>query len=303
VPVRAALCCLWTLIAFSGLTAQKKPGVVEFSLAVEKIGAASLPALHSFASAQWDGKWILIGGRTDGLHPREPFASFPHAHNNATAHMVDPKTWRVWSRKIEGLPDTLLAQLQSSNMQSLQEGDKLYLVGGYAGSGGGFDHRTFPYLTEVNLPKLAACLQKKDLPFDGVFRQRLDERMAVCGGQLAELDGAYYLVGGHRFDGAYNPTGPDHGPGFEQRYTDEVRRFSLAVDRKGNPLIVDYTAWRDSLELHRRDFNLVPQRFPDGKTALTAFSGVFRYGRNLPWSNLVDIRPEGYAPVPIPSSS
>lgn len=32
-----------------------------------------LPGLHSFASAELNGKWIIIGGRKDGLHARQPF--------------------------------------------------------------------------------------------------------------------------------------------------------------------------------------------------------------------------------------
>ena len=31
---------------------------------------AGLPGLHSFAAAQHEGKWLLIGGRKDGLHPK-----------------------------------------------------------------------------------------------------------------------------------------------------------------------------------------------------------------------------------------
>ena len=31
-------------------------------------GSADLPTLQSFAAGEYDGKWVLIAGRTNGLH-------------------------------------------------------------------------------------------------------------------------------------------------------------------------------------------------------------------------------------------
>src|SRR5262245_26551727 len=41
-----------------------------YKLTVEAydFGAADLPTLHSFAAGEVDGKWVLIAGRTNGLH-------------------------------------------------------------------------------------------------------------------------------------------------------------------------------------------------------------------------------------------
>ena len=40
-----------------------------FDLASElDFGNASLPTLQSFASGTYDGKWVLLAGRTNGLH-------------------------------------------------------------------------------------------------------------------------------------------------------------------------------------------------------------------------------------------
>src|SRR4051794_24984174 len=32
------------------------------------VGSMAMPTLHSYTAAQYDGKWILFGGRTNGLH-------------------------------------------------------------------------------------------------------------------------------------------------------------------------------------------------------------------------------------------
>jgi hypothetical protein len=41
----------------------------KISLQPFDFGAASLPTLHSFAAGHYDGKWVLIAGRTNGLRP------------------------------------------------------------------------------------------------------------------------------------------------------------------------------------------------------------------------------------------
>src|SRR5512139_3561441 len=53
-----------------------------YSISLEPITIAGFTGLHSFATAQHEGKWLLIGGRTDGLHRRQPFASFAANGNN-----------------------------------------------------------------------------------------------------------------------------------------------------------------------------------------------------------------------------
>ncbi len=122
--------------------------------------------------------------------------------------------------------------------------------------------------------------------------------MAVTGGGAGYLNGRFYLVGGQKFSGRYNPHGPDHGPGFAQEYTNEIRSFALEDGAGGTPVISNYRAQRDEEHLHRRDYNLVPQVFPDGKPGFTMFAGVFQYKADIPWLYPVDIREDGYQPVP-----
>lgn len=92
--------------------------------------------------------------------------------------------------------------------------------------------------------------------------------------------------------------GPEFGPGFIQEYTNAIRRFGIADD--GTQLsLVDFEEILDTVNLHRRDYNLVPQIFPSGEQGFTAFSGVFQYGNNIPWLNAVDITAGGYSVIPV----
>jgi hypothetical protein len=61
-----------------------------FSIRVEEDSITGMPGLQSFVRGIYLGKWILIGGRTDGLHRRQPFASFDPVDNNTTIYQVDP---------------------------------------------------------------------------------------------------------------------------------------------------------------------------------------------------------------------
>jgi hypothetical protein len=61
--------------------------------------------------------------------------------------------------------------------------------------------------------------------------------------------------------------------------------------------IIGYSARRDTAHFHRRDYNMLPQIFPDGEFGYTAFSGVFQYERNFPWLYPVDIFKDGYEAI------
>lgn len=290
-----ALGLLWGLLAGPGNVGYAQDSVA-FSLRLEEVTIPGMPGLQSFVSATWGGEWLLLAGRTDGLHRRRPFEAFLASDNNQYAYVVDPELGQVWSASLSVLPPALFEQLQATNLGFEQRDSVLYLLGGYGYSPTAGDHITYPYLTAVNLPGFMAAV-KAGGPLLPHLRQLQDDRMAVTGGYLDRLDSTFYLVCGQRFTGRYNPMGPTHGPGFTQVYTEEIRRFGIADD--GNTLsLTGYQAWHDSAHLHRRDYNLAPQIFPGGEPGFTIFSGVFQHNVDLPWLNTVDITADTYRVVP-----
>ncbi|MFN3874583.1 MAG: hypothetical protein ACK4L7_01560, partial [Flavobacteriales bacterium] len=266
------------------------------SLVLQEVTIPGMPGLQSFAWGQHGGEWLLIGGRTDGLHRRQPFAAFLAADNNTNAYVVAPQTQQVWNASLSSLPTAVFMQLQSTNMQFHQVGATLYIIGGYGYSTIAADHITHPRLTAIDVPGMIAAI-KNGQPVAPHVRSIADSRMEVTGGYLGRLGDVFHLVGGQRFVGRYNPMGPNHGPGFIQQYTNAIRRFT--IDDDGSALALSgYTETIDTANLHRRDYNLVAQVFPDGTHGYTAFSGVFQYDDNIPWLNTVDITAAGHAPVP-----
>ncbi|MBL7765671.1 MAG: hypothetical protein JNJ58_06240 [Chitinophagaceae bacterium] len=245
--------------------------------------------IQSFSAGQINGEWVLIGGRTDGLHRRQPPVTFLAAGNNQLIYVINPTTQQLWTASVNTLPTSLAEQLQSTNMQFSQRDNTLYLTGGYGYSATALDHITYDKLTAVKLDSLVWAIKNAQsiVPY---FRQITDSRVAVTGGHLGRIGQTFYLVGGNKFDGRYNPMG---GASYTQVYTNQIRKFEIN-DNGQTMSIGNYIAINDSQNLHRRDYNLLPQIFPGQVEGFTAFSGVFQYNVDLPYLNSVDITATGH---------
>jgi hypothetical protein len=277
------------LIVFGNVQAQND---FNYELSLIPVSVNNLPGLHSYAFAQHDGKWLIIGGRRDGLHARQPFNAFPASQNNTDIFVVDVEKNQLSSASVENLPTGLKEQLQSTNMNFYQNADSLYIIGGYGFSSNANNHITYPFLTSINVSGLIGAIEN-NTSINGYFKQIENDVFRVTGGHLKMLNGKFYLVGGHRFDGRYNPMG---NPTFTQEYTNQIRMFT--INNSGNQLSFDnYSTITDPVHLRRRDYNLVPQIFPDGNQGLTISSGVFQINADLPFLYPVDITEEGHTPI------
>jgi hypothetical protein len=280
---------LTLFLQFNGpITAQT---TYDFGVNLVAKNIPSLPGLHSYAFAQADGKWLIVGGRRDGLHARQPFNAFPASQNNTMLMVIDPAGNQFWEASLLSLPMSVQEQLQSTNMNFDQSGDTLVLIGGYAYSSSAGDHITFPNLTTMIVSDVINGIIN-DVDFSSSVKQVYDEGFAVCGGQLAKLNNQYYLAGGHRFDGRYNPMG---NPTYTQSYTNQIKIFEL--DNSGEiPVVFNETSWADEVHLHRRDYNLLPLVNSEGDESYMISSGVFQTDVNLPFLYPVMFDENGYSP-------
>lgn len=262
-----------------------------YDLQLTPITIANLPGLHSYAFAQHNGKWLIIGGRKDGIHARQPFNAFPNSQNNTTIYVVDIETQLFWSASVNSLPTSISEQLQSTNMNFHQDENTLYLIGGYAYSVTENDHVTFNKLTSIDVHNLINAIID-GTPISSYFKQIANPIFQNTGGQLGKIGNEFYLVGGQVFTGRYNPMG---NPTFEQTYVSKIQKFT--IDNSGTQLsFSNYSEVVDDVHLHRRDYNLVPQIFPNGEEGYTISSGVFQINADLPFLYPVDIKSSGYFP-------
>lgn len=280
------------LVVFISISAISYAQTAPFEITIEPISIPQLGGIQSYAFGQYDGKWLLVGGRLDGLHQRQPFAAFDIAGHNNQLIVVDPVTQQKWSASLTSLPTSIQEHLSSTNMEFHQDGDYLYCVGGYGYSATVGDHTTYSNLTAIKIPDVInAVINNTNLT--SFFRQITDSQFQVTGGRLNKIDDTYYLLGGQKFIGRYNPMGPNNGPGFIQEYTDAIRKFELTDD--GTTIAITHLAsFVDSANLHRRDYNAESQILPDGSHGITMFSGVFQHTTNLPFLNSVTVDNNGY---------
>lgn len=263
-----------------------------YEVQLSPVQVPRLSGLHSYAFGQDQGKWLIVGGRLDGLHARQPFNSFPASQNNDSIFVIDIANRQHWSASLDSLPIGLKEQLQATNMNFYQDEDTLFIIGGYAFSATANNHITFPNLSSIDVPGLINAIVNQT-SITSYFKQITDNRFALSGAQLGKIADTFYLVGGHKFDGRYNPMG---NPSYTQTYSNQIRKFQIN-NQGANLSISNYSTITDAVHLHRRDYNLVPQIFPDGTEGYTISSGVFQTTVDLPYLYPVDITANGITPI------
>lgn len=265
----------------------------DFELKVQPLDIEGVPGVQSCAFGTDDsGRRLIIGGRVDGLHLRQPWASFDLEGHNEFLTVIDPEEKNVWQVSIDALSTDLQEQLRATNPEFFQRGDMLYIIGGYGYSAAIDNHTTFAGLTAVDVPKtIEAIISGED--YTPYIRSISDEYFQVTGGRLDMIEDHFYMVGGQKFIGRYNPQGPNSGQGFEQYYTNSIKIFEIIDDGENldfNPIKII----TDTNDLHRRDYNAASQIMPDGSEGITAFSGVFQIGADLPFLDCVNIHEDDY---------
>lgn len=245
-----------------------------------------LPRLQSYSVAMSkQGYLIISGGRRQGLHTFQsaPVKNFIPDSANNFIYLIYPGNGLVKAFDVNTLAPNLSAPLQSTNQQFYYDGDtdQMYLIGGYGWNAQKTNMLTFPTIMRYNVTDMANALLQSTPPtpqqITSLIQVSQDERYAVTGGALFKLGAQFYLVFGQRFDGQYRAFG---GTDFKQKYTEEVRVFTL----KPNSLqILRYGATTNTESdqpFHRRDGNIVNDIDPvTGQERITSFGGVFMPGK------------------------
>jgi hypothetical protein len=259
-----------------------------FTISLEAVIGASLPGVHSYAFAQSGDKWLIIGGRTNGLHGINSNDGFPPESKNNNVIVIDTNTWSFYSASLDQLPLNISDPMRSTNMEYIQDGNYLYMIGGFGYDSIASMYVTFPKLTAVHIDNMIDAVINAQ-PIASHIRQVTDTNFAVCGGELGKLGNDYYLCFGHNFGGRYTdpPT-----PLFTQEYTEQIRKFNL-TDNGTNITLSNFNYLTDTNNFHRRDLNVGPVVLPDGSFALEAYGGVFKKTENMPFREPITITPSG----------
>jgi len=253
-----------------------------------------LTGLQSYTWGRVGDSYIIFGGRLDGLHRRQPFASFDVAGHNTQIQMLSPEGQQLLSINTDDFPAVVSEQMHSTNACFTQRGNLLFMAGGYGYSDLMGEHRTFNQLLVFDLILLQQAIIDGSNAAVCLIAQIEDDQFAVTGGKLLEMNDVFYLAAGHRFDGRYNPIGPNHGPGFTQQYTEAIRRFTLDTQWE----VTWLSSWTDDALLHRRDLNVLPSFSVQGQPKAIMYSGVFQPNADIPFVNAVSIDQNGFNEIP-----
>jgi hypothetical protein len=273
------------LLALCVLTYQFAAAQQYYSVQIKPSTRLNVPKVHSGAMAIYHGYWVFVGGRANGLHGFTTSA-FNAAYANDSIWVYDPQSDQNWSTSMWTLGDSMHDPLASSNMQFIQQDSNLYLFGGYGYDRNIREFRTFETIHALSLPGIINAT-KNGLPIAPYIRQYKDSFIRDCGAEVIKVDTLFYQFFGHTFDGSYDRIATS--PLFSQVYLCDIRRFTLHDDGS-NLTLENKFIMHDSVNFHRRDFNLVPQIFPDRSYGATAFSGVFKPDVDDAYQNSIDLR-------------
>jgi hypothetical protein len=265
--------------------------------------AGTLPSLHSFAKAQYNGEWVIIGGMTNGMHDLSGSTGFDPSHHNKDVIVINPTSQQLWMRSLEtdptaGLTAAQLDTLSTTNNQFTQLGSKLYTVGGFGpSSAASGQYHTFDTLTSIDLPGMVNWVKNGTGSAAANLRQMSDPLLKVTGGEMSTTaNGRTHLVFGQNYPDNYEPRQ-------EGEYTYQVRSFTI-VDNAAGLSLSNPVAGPINNDFRRRDLNMVPILKKQGGQvvgSLRALSGVFTPSFGA-WTVPVNIDENGNATEADPAS-
>lgn len=269
-----------------------------FSLELD-VAPFSLPTgLQAFAGAIYDGKWILLSGRTNGLHDFSNVGNnFPPVFQNTTVYVIDPATGSSISRSLtdssSGLTQTEIDILSTTASENVQQGETLYIIGGYGINTLTGQMDTKSTLTALNLKKLLQWVETGTPSVKKAMRQVSDPYLQVTGGFLyqASPHDPFLLLVGQNFQGLYRA-------GSNGIYTEQVRSFWLNDDGK-NLSIIPNPSIATNPDYRRRDLNVVPVMF-NNEPRYVILSGVFTEEGGI-WTVPITVSAEGSSFEPNPN--
>jgi len=274
-----------------------------FGVSIERADFSLPSGLQSYVSATYGGKWLLLAGRTNGMHDfNDDNNNFPPRMQNTTVYVVDPARQTVSSKSLadprSGLTQHQIDLLSVTSPQAYQVDATLYVTGGYGVDTATGQFSTKNALTAIYVPGLMRWVEEivANETAAQYIRQIFDPIFQVTGGYMARApQNLTVLIFGQNFEGFYVPSASGV-------YTQQVRRFRIEDD--GITLSFSPQApTPPDPSFRRRDLNIVPvvtATLGPPVSSWVALSGVFTLAGGA-WTVPVSISPLGEPSMADPS--
>ncbi|MDP1835417.1 MAG: hypothetical protein Q8K75_05750 [Chlamydiales bacterium] len=300
--ILVACAFLWTAILTAGpnqtdtLSPIYPENALPFTIQIA-VADFSLPSgIQAYASASYGGKWLLLAGRTNGLHGFDNVGNnFPPTDQNRDVYVIDPGTGASWSRSLigSGLSQDHIDNLSTTASQSFQKDNILYVVGGYGINTSTGEMETKSTLTSIDITKMMNWVINGSGSAASASQHISNPALQVTGGFLFQANDhqPMLLMLGQNFMGLYTD-------GSNGMYTQQIRQFWLrengaTLTIHSKPSTTTYPDYR------RRDLNIVPTIHNNDFT-YTAFAGVFTLDTGV-WTVPITIFPDGTSYEPDPN--
>ncbi len=236
-------------------------GSIPYSIEIREVSfePAILPNIHSTAAAEWQGQWIILGGRTNGLHGMTGMNAFSPAYENRDVWVVDPESKQSWHKSLEdsaasGLSQNLVDSLSAVNTQFYQDESHWMIVGGYGYKRSVANHVTYGTITHIDLPGLVGWVKESPGSESSLAADHIDQIadnfFQVTGGGLERIGDEYQLIFGQNYAGSYRPF-------LSGIYTKQVRRFRIETSNGFQIPEESKIATTPNDAFRRRDLNVL----------------------------------------------
>ena len=211
----------------------------------------TLQDMYGYAVGK-SGQYLLIfGGSIRSDVPQQYTQDFP----NLDILMIDFKHKRAAAYTSGNLEGILGEQMSATGMAYYQDGNVLYLLGGYGFSETNGQFMTFPYLTAIDMEATVKALLEGKNPVANFF-QVCDERMAIFDAVMDYNGEEFFLINGKS---AYKLEPFSDTPVYvEQPFQGQARTFKVN-GKADNLKISQFQTWYD-LEGFREHYGpLLPE--------------------------------------------
>lgn len=294
-----ATCSLYGANQTSYVTFPLPEDSLPFRLQIEQASFSLPNGLQAYVAGSYKDEWILLAGRTYGLHG---FLgdTFPVPSQNTEVYVINLKTGSIISRSLID-PKSKLSQEQIDQLSVTDAlffqgdgSDTLYMAGGYGFNTATASYDTKSVLTAIDIPNLIKWVKhkSKSKSVAKCIRQVSNPLLQVTGGLLFQSNPHQpYLVGlGQNFEGRYVDT-TSNGV-----YTHQIRPFQI-IDTGKDLLVQPYDQPSPISTYRRRDLNIVPVIKKKGTSLEQSFvvlGGVFTPGNDFgAWTVPIEIAPDG----------
>jgi DNA-dependent RNA polymerase auxiliary subunit epsilon len=259
--------------------------------------------LQGFVYAVYNNKWLLLAGRTNGVHGfSNTDDNFPPREQNRTVYVVDPIGKTVVSRSLlEPSSQLSVEQIETLSVTSAQYNqynNTLYVVGGYGLDTALGRFTTKSTLTAIDVPGLMGWVEGSNTSAAAYIRQTSHPLMQVTGGFLTRTGAhePFLLILGQNFLGSY--TVNSNGD-----YTQQIRPFKI-IDNGIDLYVKPEAQFTPNSSYRRRDLSVLPIVQKSGTSyaaAVVALSGVFTLDTGV-WTVPILINGDGSSSMADPAN-